>query len=92
MMTNVKNVWLFFFGFQPNELLELIKCISTKIQQTANRIIIKASAVLTWILKESGWRTILSHSDALMILMHDISQWDCACEKHVLTQIRCCAS
>lgn len=54
--------------------------------------IIRASAVLTWILKESGWRTILSHRDALMILMHDISQWDCACEKHVLAQIRCCAS
>jgi hypothetical protein len=44
---------------------------------------------LTWILKERWRRSILSHGDALVILMHDISQGYgcCSCEKHVLAQI-----
>lgn len=48
----------------------------------------KSDRKLTWILEERGRRSVLSHRHTLMILVHDIRQWDCgACEKHVLTQI-----
>lgn len=55
----------------------------------------KVDKKLTWILEQRGWRSILSHRDALMVLVHDIRQRNrCrSCEKHILTQIwRRCAS
>jgi hypothetical protein len=66
-----------------DRLLWLGLCRST---EAANRL----RQPLTRILEKRGRRTVLRHRDALVVLVHDITERNCrrACEKHVLTQIR----